>query len=33
MTEKIHFLYSHLSFFLVNVGDVSDEQCEQAIRN
>jgi len=29
MSLKIHFLYSHLNFFSVNLGDVSEEQSER----
>ena len=29
MSLKIHFLHSHLDFFLDNLGSVSDEQGER----
>ena len=29
MSVKIHFLHSHLDFFLDNLGDVSDEHGER----
>ena len=29
MYLKIHFLHSHLNFFLPNLGEVSDEQGER----
>jgi hypothetical protein len=32
MSLKIHFLYSHLSFFPENLGAVSDKQGERFIR-
>ena len=29
MSLKIHFLHSHLDFFLSNMGDISDEHGER----
>lgn len=33
MSLKIHFLYSHLSFFPVNLGTVSDEPGTECYKN